>query len=243
VKLSIKNYEKKEKFSFIGSILKELRNNKNITLEQFSSKVDINFLTTRSYEANNKTPSLLNLIKIASFFQVSIDFLLLENKTFYTRSILFLSLTEKIDKMDQVKRFQIESTAKSLIPKEADIENIEIKTDSLKIVLTNNIHENIKSLRKEKGLTQKNIAELLNIDNSVVAYYEKKSIPPFDKLLKLSEYFNLSMHAIATGQKLNFNIENKGLQNTIHKADKLLPLRDKDFLTHLMQKIINDSNS
>ena len=38
--------------------------------------------------------------------------------------------------------------------------------------------ENLKSARKSKGLTQQQLAELLNLDRSAVAYYEKGTAMP-----------------------------------------------------------------
>lgn len=56
------------------------------------------------------------------------------------------------------------------------------------------IGNNIKYLRKGKGLTQIELGELFSITGTQVSAYESgKSAPSFEGLLKLSEYFNVSL--------------------------------------------------
>lgn len=56
---------------------------------------------------------------------------------------------------------------------------------------------NIKSLRKERGITQQVLADETGIDRALIARYENGSRkPPIDNLLKLSAYFNVSVDCI-----------------------------------------------
>ena len=51
----------------------------------------------------------------------------------------------------------------------------------------------LKSLRKDKGVTQQEIACELNVDRSTYAKYETaKSQPNFDTLVKIADYFDVS---------------------------------------------------
>lgn len=51
----------------------------------------------------------------------------------------------------------------------------------------------LKELRKEKGLSQAKLAEVLFVDKSSIAKYETgKSTPSVDMLIKLAEYFKVS---------------------------------------------------
>ena len=52
----------------------------------------------------------------------------------------------------------------------------------------------LKQLRESKNLTQKNLAEILNLTQSTIAYYESgKKQPYLNMLEKLSDYFNVSV--------------------------------------------------
>ena len=55
------------------------------------------------------------------------------------------------------------------------------------------MHETIRKLRQERGLTQKQVAEYLQVDRSTYAYYEsgrpKLSI---DVLVKLAHFYGVS---------------------------------------------------
>jgi transcriptional regulator with XRE-family HTH domain len=56
------------------------------------------------------------------------------------------------------------------------------------------ISENIKYLRKQKGLTQQQFADNMEIKRSLVgAYEEERADPKYDLLQKFSEYFELSI--------------------------------------------------
>jgi transcriptional regulator with XRE-family HTH domain len=56
------------------------------------------------------------------------------------------------------------------------------------------ISENIKYLRKQKGLTQQQFADAMEIKRSLVgAYEEERADPKYDLLQKFSEYFELSI--------------------------------------------------
>ena len=66
-------------------ILKELRNNLNITQKDLAKKLLIEQNTLSQYEAN-KFPSFLILKKITKIFEITLDYLILEKKCYYPRS-------------------------------------------------------------------------------------------------------------------------------------------------------------
>lgn len=239
-KKSIKNGKK----FHISDNLRNLRRAKNITVKELHGATGIAENTLRKYETDFKVPYLPNMLKIAQYFGISLDFLLRWDTTSYPKSLYLLSLAEKFDQMDQAKRFQIESTANSLLGSKHATLDIEIRTDNLEIELTENIHKNIKLLREYRGIRQRQVAEYLGITTSQVSWYEKNHPPPGIKLIKISEFLDISIHALVTGKKLNGNnIENAALRKTILKADKLLPLQEKNILIHLMKRIIEDPTS
>lgn len=59
-----------------GQKLKELRMEKNISSEQLAEEVDVTKSLIWSYEINKKEPSNTHLIKIADYFEVTVDYLL-----------------------------------------------------------------------------------------------------------------------------------------------------------------------
>lgn len=57
-----------------------------------------------------------------------------------------------------------------------------------------NISENIKYLRKKKGLTQQQFADIVEIKRSLVgAYEEERADPKYDLLIKFANFFELSI--------------------------------------------------
>lgn len=55
------------------------------------------------------------------------------------------------------------------------------------------LNSNIKFLRKKKALTQESLSEALGISRSKLAGYELTVTPPLDILVKIAEYFNVSL--------------------------------------------------
>ncbi len=223
----------------IGKNFKELRKNEGFTLEVLSNKTKIHIEPLKQYESNLYSPNLNNLNKLSNFYGVSIDFLILWDKTNYIRSTRLIELSKIIDKLDQVKRFQVESTAMTLIGDK--ISNVFVKEDSFD--LTNDIHLNLKQLRESSKVSQNNIADYLNISQGLVANYERITIPPLDNLIKLAEFFSVSIHSLVTGENLTFQLANNGLKDSVLKADQLLSIKDKSFLILLMDKIIMETKT
>jgi len=59
------------------------------------------------------------------------------------------------------------------------------------------MHEKIRELRKEKGLTQAQVANHLNIDRSTYAYYESgRTRLNIDVVVKLAHFFQVSFATI-----------------------------------------------
>lgn len=232
---------RKKNLTLIGNSLKELRKNNGLTLDELSKKIKTTVESLVKYESDFGAPNLARLVKFAELYGVSIDFLVLWNKTNYIHSMELFRLAEIIDKLDQVKRFQIESTAITFLENENKNHDILFKEDTIN--LGDDIHFNLTTLRDLLKIPQKKIAEFIGITQSGVANYESSTTPTIDKLVKLSELFGTSIHSIVTGKKLTFQIENKGLKNTIIKADQLLSIKDKSFLILLMNKIIKESKA
>jgi len=64
-----------------------------------------------------------------------------------------------------------------------------------------NFSKTLKTLRKEKHLTQGQLASYLNISRSTIAGYETKSRQPdFETLQRLADYFEVSIDFLITGE-------------------------------------------
>lgn len=68
------------------------------------------------------------------------------------------------------------------------------------------INIKIKKLREKLGLTQKQLADYLNVDRSTYAYYESgKNLPSIQSLIKLYKVFGVSCDYILTGKTNSAN--------------------------------------
>lgn len=57
-------------------------------------------------------------------------------------------------------------------------------------------------IRKKKGYSQLKVAMDLNISREALSYYENgMRCPNLEMLVKLSEYFNVSIHYLITGEE------------------------------------------
>lgn len=64
-----------------GKILKELRRNENLTQAAISRLLETDRSNIANYETGKRFPPLESLIKIAEYFKVSLDYLVLGKKT------------------------------------------------------------------------------------------------------------------------------------------------------------------
>ena len=92
---------------------------------------------------------------------------------------------------------------------------------------------NLKYLRKEKTLTQKDLAKMLNIAVSTYSGYElETSEPSLNTLIKLANYYDVSLDYLV-GREYNNNIGylNEEQKNTIKLINKLKDLLLLDYQT------------
>ncbi|MBQ8904959.1 MAG: helix-turn-helix transcriptional regulator [Ruminococcus sp.] len=76
----------------------------------------------------------------------------------------------------------------------------------------------LKELRKQKGLTQEQLAEKLNVSNRSVSRWETgNTLPDIAVLVELSEFYNIDIKEILDGERRNndINMESKELINAI----------------------------
>ena len=62
--------------------------------------------------------------------------------------------------------------------------------------------ETLKNLREIKGITQKDLGKILGVSRATIAGYETKSRQPdFERLVKIAEYFEVSVDYLMRGYK------------------------------------------
>ena len=61
----------------------------------------------------------------------------------------------------------------------------------------------LKQLRKAKGMTQDDLAAVLNVSRSAIAGYEtRNNQPDYDKLVQIADFFNVSIDFLLSGEVL-----------------------------------------
>lgn len=92
----------------------------------------------------------------------------------------------------------------------------------------NNISDNLKVLRKQKGLIQADFEELMGIKRTTLASWEnKKSQPSIDEIYRLSEFFDISCDELLFKDLENayLNLESGDKKNTEESIPKRIPNR------------------
>ncbi len=217
--------------------LKSLIKINDLSFAKLSKKVNINLDTLKNYETDHSFPILKNIIKICHFFQISIDFFIFWQKCPYPTNLKLLSLAMHIENQNNQNTKVVQGNISAFL---SGNENEQSKTllDEENLPLISNINENLKMLIKQKEIAPKDLAQQLEVNPSQISHYQKKSIPPIEKLIKLSKIFNVSIHALATGQKLNYPFKNQKFKTNILNADQLLTLEQQKVLTTLMQAML-----
>ena len=64
------------------------------------------------------------------------------------------------------------------------------------------IGEFLKELRKQKGLTQEQFAEIVNVSNRTVSRWENgNNLPDLDILIEISDYYEIDLRELLNGEK------------------------------------------
>lgn len=87
-----------------------------------------------------------------------------------------------------------------------------------------NIGEKLYELRKEKNLSQEEVADRLNVTRQTVSKWEtNQSTPDFDKIVPLCELFEISTEELLTGKKSEQeSVEENNIQNNVVSEHKVI---------------------
>jgi transcriptional regulator with XRE-family HTH domain len=80
------------------------------------------------------------------------------------------------------------------------------------------IEDKLLKLRKEKGLSQEEVADRLNVSRQTISKWETgQSSPDFDKIIPICEFYNITSDELLTGEKNIVVEENKSKKDNYAK--------------------------
>ncbi len=83
-------------------------------------------------------------------------------------------------------------------------------------------HEKLQELRKSRGMTQEELAEVLFVSRTAISKWESgRGYPSIDSLKEISAYFSVSIDQLLSGEKLIL-IAEKENQSNMQKISELL---------------------
>ena len=78
----------------------------------------------------------------------------------------------------------------------------------------------LKKMRKEKGITQEQLAEALNVSGRTVSRWETGSnMPDISILVSLAEYYQVSISEIIDGERKSEKMDNEVKETTLKLSD------------------------
>lgn len=78
----------------------------------------------------------------------------------------------------------------------------------------------LKELRKEKGLTQEQIAEKFNVSNRTISRWENgNNMPDLDILIELSDYYEVDLREILDGERKSENMDQETKDIVLQAVD------------------------
>lgn len=201
--------------SSFASTLKQLRINKKLTQEELSKEINVSTSTIGMYETSKREPNFEILKKISNFFNISLDNLILGEKSNnsesfkdYIKNIRLskgLSLRD-VDRMSNVtfsNLSMIEHGTRKATPfvlkelsKVYNVDYIELlkmcgyidDLESKKIT-----KNNIKNLRKSFGLSQTELGNKIGLSARSIGFYESDDRDmPTSKLKQIANFFNVT---------------------------------------------------
>ena len=180
----------------LGQRIKRFRKNGNISADEVASKLGISRSTMFRYENGEiqKIP-IDHLEGLSNIFNISITELLneptLKSLEDYTNEELLTELNQLMDELNR-RLTPYESnerfTEVGMKMKEHPISKVNVNESMC-------LRTNLKKIRKEKGITQRNLSKLTDLSYSMISKIEsgEQSNPSFDTLLMLSNALDVEL--------------------------------------------------
>ena len=81
-------------------------------------------------------------------------------------------------------------------------------------------HEKLKELRKNRGLTQEELAEALYVSRTAISKWESGSnMPDVGLLIEIADFFDVDIREIIDGERKSENMEKETLKKVAEYAD------------------------
>ena len=78
----------------------------------------------------------------------------------------------------------------------------------------------LKELRKEKGVTQEQLAEQFNVSNRTISRWENgNNMPDLDILIEISDYYEVDLREILNGERKSENMDKKMKETVLQAVD------------------------
>ena len=78
----------------------------------------------------------------------------------------------------------------------------------------------LKKLRKEKGITQEQLAEILNVSGRTVSRWENgNNMPDIDILIELADFYEVDIRELIDGERKSENMDKKTKETVIKAAE------------------------
>ena len=91
-------------------------------------------------------------------------------------------------------------------------------------------HEKLQELRKNRGLTQEELAEALYVSRTAISKWESgRGYPSIDSLKEISSYFSVSIDDLLSGEKLLLIAEKENKSNIRTLCDLIFGMADVSF--------------
>ncbi len=90
------------------------------------------------------------------------------------------------------------------------------------------LNDNIKSLRKSKGMSQEELADKLNVVRQTVSKWEKGlSVPDSEMLIRIADVFEVSVGELLGGQSTAAKTENNEIAEQLQRINEQLAIRNR----------------
>lgn len=210
-------------------VLEKIMKNKDLTIPEVARLCNLSDSTVRSiFTRKQKTVALNIAFKIADGLCIPLEVL---NGKEISEAI---ENTKKLDEDTRSGKIIWEEVSHQEVQKLTQETDNFISTDSI-TKSSMSIGENIKKYRKEKGLTQKELADKLNIATNSLSRYEiGERRPPIDMIEKIAEILNV------TPIQLMYDEE---VENTLNQSADDEAQRQEMYLKELRKDTINKYDS
>lgn len=210
-------------------VLEKIMKNKDLTIPEVARLCNLSDSTVRSiFTRKQKTVALNIAFKIADGLCIPLEVL---NGKEISEAI---ENTKKLDEDTRSGKIIRKKVSHQEVQKlTQDTDNF-ISTDSI-TKSSMSIGENIKKYRKEKGLTQRELADKLNIATNSLSRYEiGERRPPIDMIEKIAEILNI------TPIQLMYDEE---VENALNQSADDEAQRQEMYLKELREDTINKYDS